>query len=271
MEQVPNFERTQFTADGKTRDVFRRGAGPAVIVIHEVPGITPQVAAFANRVADAGFTVYLPHLFGEPMKPASMGYILGTIARCCISREFRVLAAHASSPIVDWLRALAREAHARCGGPGVGAVGMCLTGNFALAMMMDAPMLAPVLSQPSLPFPITSAKKQALHVSPAELAAAHRKIDQDHARILGLRFHQDPMCPPQRFEALRQEFGDAFEGIELDPKHANPAAPRPAHSVLTNHLIDESGQPTRVALDRTIAFLREQLMTTAGGSSAPAA
>jgi dienelactone hydrolase len=269
MDQVPNFEPTRFTFDGKTHDVYRRGAGPAVIVIHEVPGITPQVAAFANRVADAGFTVYLPHLFGVPMKPVSTGYIFGTLARCCISREFHVLAANASSPIVDWLRALAREAHARCGGPGVGAVGMCLTGNFALAMMLDSPMLAPVLSQPSLPFPLTPARRRALHVSPAELAAAHRKIDQEHARILGLRFNQDPACPPQRFETLRREFGSAFEGIELDPQHANQAAPKPAHSVLTNHLIDEAGQPTRAALDRTIAFLREQLMPAKPGSPPP--
>jgi dienelactone hydrolase len=270
MNQVPDFETTQFTFDGKTRDVFRRGSGPAVIVIHEVPGITPQVAAFANRVADAGFTVYLPHLFGVPMKPVSMGYIVSTFARCCISREFRVLAEHASSPIVDWLRALATEAHSRCGGPGVGAVGMCLTGNFALAMMLNSPMLAPVLSQPSLPLPITSAKKKALHVSETELAAAHRRIDENHARILGLRFHQDPACPPQRFETLRQQFGAAFEAIEIDPRYANPNAPKPAHSVLTNHLIDEAGQPTRAALDRTIAFLCEQLMPAAPPSQAQA-
>jgi len=270
MDAVPGFETTQFTFDGKTRDVFRRGTGAAVIVIHEVPGITPQVAAFATRVADAGLTVYLPHLFGVPMKPVSMGYIIGTFARCCISREFRVLAANESSPIVDWLRALAREAHARCGGPGVGAVGMCLTGNFALAMMLDSPMLAPVLSQPSLPLPITSTRKKALHVSATELTAAHRKIEEHNARILGLRFHQDPACPPQRFETLRQEFGQAFEGIEIDPKYANPAAPKPPHSVLTNHLIDEAGQPTRAALDRTIAFLREQLMPATGASISPA-
>lgn len=271
MEQVPNFATTQFSFDGKTRNVFWRGSGPAVIVIHEIPGITPQVAAFANRVAEAGFSVYLPHLFGVPMKPVSMGYVVSTFARCCISREFHVLAAHASSPIVDWLRALAREAHAQCSGPGVGAVGMCLTGNFALAMMLDSPMLAPVLSQPSLPLPITSARKKALHVSANELAAAHRKIEEQNARILGLRFNGDPACPPNRFESLRQEFGSAFEGIEIDPKYANPAGPKPPHSVLTNHLIDEAGQPTRAALDRTIAFLREHLMMPADGASNPPA
>jgi hypothetical protein len=131
-------------------------------------------------------------------------------------------------------------------------------------------MLAPVLSQPSLPLPITSTRKKALHVSATELTAAHRKIEEHNARILGLRFHQDPACPPQRFETLRQEFGQAFEGIEIDPKYANPAAPKPPHSVLTNHLIDEAGQPTRAALDRTIAFLREQLMPATGASISPA-
>src|SRR5215813_10076667 len=208
MAPVPGFETTQFAFGGKTRDVFTRGAGPTVIVIHEVPGITPQVAAFGARVAEAGFTVYLPLLFGVPMKPLSMGYVVSTFARCCISREFRVLAANASSPIVDWLRALAAQAHSRCGGPGVGAIGMCLTGNFALAMMLDSPTLAPVLSQPSLPFPVSKAAKSALHASPREIAAAHEKIDTQGARILGLRFHGDPACPAERFQRLREEFGD---------------------------------------------------------------
>jgi len=170
-----------------------------------------------------------------------------------------MLAANQSSPIVDWLRALARDAHAQCGGPGVGAIGMCLTGNFALSMMLDAPVLAPVLSQPALPAGLTPGMRAALHASPAEIAAAHEKIEKQGARILGLRFHGDPMCPPERFKRLREEFGDAFEGIELDPAHANPLAMKPAHSVLTTHLIDAVGEPTRAALDRTLQFLAEQL------------
>jgi dienelactone hydrolase len=226
----------------------------------EIPGITPQVAGFAHKVVQAGHTVFMPLLFGEPMRPPERGYALRVIAKSCISREFRVLAANHSSPIVDWLRALARHAHAECGGRGVGAVGMCFTGNFALAMMLDAPILAPVLSQPSLPFAITKSRRDGLHVSAEELRAAHDKIDQQGARILALRFIQDPMCPGERFARLRREFGSAFEAIEIDEKYANPGFPKPAHSVLTNHLIDESGQPTRAAVDRTLAFLKEQLV-----------
>jgi dienelactone hydrolase len=260
MTDVPGFTRQVLTFDGKTKDVFWAGSGPGVIVMSEVPGITPQVAGFAQRVVDAGFTVFMPHLFGEDMRPLDRGYAIRTILRNCISREFRVLAANESSPVVDWLRALARHAHAQCGGPGVGAIGMCFTGNFALAMMLDSPMLAPVLSQPSLPFAISKSRRAALHASPAEIAAAHEKIDQHGAKILALRFVQDPMCPGERFDRLREEFGSAVETIELDERFANPRGPKPAHSVLTNHLIDEAGQPTRAALDRTLAFLREQLV-----------
>ena len=253
---VPDgFELTSVTHLGKTRDVFRAGSGPAVIVMSEIPGITPLVAQFGRRVAAAGFSVYMPHLFGETMRPMSPGYAAGVVLRACISREFRVLASHQSSPIIDWLRALANQAHQEQGGRGVGAVGMCFTGNFAIAMMLGTKLLAPVLSQPSLPF----FDKAGLHASDAEIAGAQRLIDEEGARILGLRFHGDPFCRAERFQRLRETFGDAFEAIELDPACANPAGPKPVHSVLTNHLIDEEGQPTRAALDRVLSFFAEQL------------
>jgi dienelactone hydrolase len=269
MIDVPGFDARKMEFEGAARCVYRAGVGPAVIVMSEIPGITPAVASFARRVVDAGCTVFMPLLFGEPMRPPERGYAVRTILKACISREFRVLASSESSPIVDWLRALARFAHAECGGPGVGAIGMCFTGNFALAMMLNAPVLAPVLAQPSLPFALTKSRRDGLHASAQELRAAHEKIDGQGARILALRFIQDPMCPGERFERLRKEFGSAFEAIEIDSKYANPRGPKPAHSVLTNHLIDEAGQPTRAALDRTLAFLKEQL-GTAGSIATPA-
>lgn len=252
---VTGFTANTFSHDGKTRTVYRAGSGPPVIVMSEIPGITPQVVRFAQYVVDAGFSVYMPELFGDTMRPVSIGYGLNQMFRVCISKEFHVMAARHSSPIVDWLRALANQAHNEQGGKGVGAVGMCLTGNFALAMMLDAPLLAPVLSQPSLPF----FKADGLHASDAEIAAAKQRIARDGARILGLRFTGDPYCRAQRFQKLRDTFGDAFEAIELDSSCGNPAGPPPVHSVLTNHLIDEAGQPTRQALDRVLEFLHEQL------------
>jgi len=257
---LDGFETFLFTHDGVTRTVYRRGHGPAVVVMHEIPGITPQVAEFARRVAEAGFTVYLPHLFGVPGKPISNGYLLGQMARACISREFSVLAKREASPITDWLRALCRAAHHACGGPGVGAVGMCLTGNFAIALMVDDSVMAPVLSQPSLPFGISAAHRAALHVSDEALAVAKQRAAAG-CGVLGLRFTGDPMCPAERFATLRREFGANFEGIEIDSSPGNPhGIKRMAHSVLTTDLVDTEGHPTRAALERVLGFFRQRLM-----------
>jgi dienelactone hydrolase len=257
---LDGFDQSPFTHDGVTRTVYRRGSGPGVVVMHEIPGITPQVAEFARRVADAGFTVYLPHMFGVPGKPISTGYILGEMARACISREFSVLAKRQASPITDWLRALCREAHRACGGPGVGALGMCLTGNFAIALMVDDSVMAPVLSQPSLPFPVSRAHRAAIHLSDDALALAKQRA-ANGCGVLGLRFTADPACPPERFDTLRREFGAAFEAIEIDSSPGNPhGIKRGAHSVLTTDLVDQEGHPTRAALDRVLEFFRERLM-----------
>jgi dienelactone hydrolase len=256
---IEGFEETTFTHAGETKPVLTRGEGPGVVVMHEVPGITPEVARFGRIVAERGFHVSMPVMFGTVGKPLSVGYALRGIVRSCISREFHVLASHGSSPIIDWLRALARDVHARCGGPGVGAIGMCLTGNFALAMMMEPVLLAPVLSQPSLPFPLGSERRAGLHVTSEQLACAKRRA-ADGVGVLGMRFTKDPMCPPERFETLRREFGDAFEGIEIDSSRGNPhGISRIAHSVVTNDLVDEAGHPTRDALDRVLALFEERL------------
>jgi dienelactone hydrolase len=230
-----------------------------VVVIHEIPGITPEVARFGRIVADDGFTVFLPHLFGTPGKPLSIPYALGQITRACIGREFAVLARNQSSPVTSWLRALCRHAHAECGGPGVGAIGMCLTGNFALALMVDEAVMAPVLSQPSLPFPLSAAHRSAIHLSPAELEVVRRRA-RAGCGVLGLRFSGDPMCPRARFDTLRRELGDGFEAIEIDSGPGNAhGIPRTAHSVVTTDLVDAAGHPTREALDRVLALFRQRL------------
>jgi len=258
-QPLADFDSFPFESGEATRTVYRRGKGPAVVVIHEIPGITPEVENFARIVSDDGFTVFLPRLFGTPGKPLSVGYAAGQMLRACISREFSVLAKGASSPITDWLRALCRHAHQECGGPGVGAIGMCLTGNFALSLMVDETVMAPVLSQPSLPFPVSGGHKRALHLSDADLSVV-RKRAADGCRVLGLRFTADATCPPERFERLREELGGGFEGIEIDSSPGNPHGfGRMAHSVVTTELVDEAGHPTREALDRVLGLFREKL------------
>lgn len=258
--ELPGFTLGTFAHGGTPRTVYRRGDGPAVIVIHEVPGITPKVAAFGTRVADAGFTAVLPSLFGEPGRAPTAGYGLGSMLHGCVSREFANWALSTTSTITVWLRALARAEHERCGGPGVGAVGMCFTGGFALAMMVDDELIAPVLSQPSLPFPVGRSRKRDLGISDADLATVKARA-ADGQCVLGLRFTADSFVPAERFQRLRHELGDRFLAVEIDSSPGNPHGIRKmAHSVLTEDLVDEPGHPTREALDRVLSFFRERLL-----------
>jgi dienelactone hydrolase len=258
---LAGFDETAFTYEGKTRTVYRTGTGPAVIVIHEMPGITPPVADFGRRVADAGFTAVLPVLFGEAGKPLNAGYAARGLAWGCVSKEFSALATGATSPITVWVRALGARMHEECGGPGIGAVGMCFTGGFALAMMVDDRLLAPVLSQPSLPLGLTARHRADIGISPEDLARVKERAAAGTC-VLGLRFTADRMVPAARFDTLRRELGDAFIAVEIDSSPGNPwGIKRIAHSVLTNDFVDEPGHPTRLALDRVLGFFSEQLLS----------
>ena len=235
-----------FTAAGITHDVYRRGSGPGVVVVHEVPGITPAVARFANEVVDAGFTVALPSLVGTPGRPLSTGYMMRSMSAMCVAREFSAWATGRTAPVIAWLRALAGNLHDSAGGPGVGAVGMCFSGGFALGMMIDDRMLAPVLSQPSLPIALGRARGADLHLSADDLATVVERASEG-CQVLGLRYADDGLVGT-RFDTLRSVLGDAFIAVEL------PNTSRRDHSVLTEQRDDAS-------VGRVLAFLRDKLLT----------
>lgn len=256
-DPLTDFSTRAFSAEGRTRQVFERGGGPPVVVIHEMPGITPEVARFARRLAAAGFRAVLPSLFGDPGRPMTPGYVARQLAWGCVHAEFAALRAGRTSRVTGWLRALAADV--ATGGTGVGVVGMCFTGGFGLAMLLERCVTAPVLSQPSLPLPVTPGCRRDLGLAPADLAAVRARAASG-VEVLGLRFTHDPLVPAARFERLRTELGDAFSAVEIDSGPGNPwGIPRRAHSVLTFELVDEEGHPTREALDRVLAFLTERL------------
>ncbi|CAN5738211.1 dienelactone hydrolase family protein [soil metagenome] len=262
MAVLGDYEQVTFSHEGKVRDVYRRGTGPAVLVIAEMPGITPRVIGFAERIVDIGCTAVLPHLFGVPGQRPSPIAEARSILPACVSREFAAWATGRTSPIVEWCKALARDEHERCGGPGVGVVGMCFTGGFALGMLVDESVVVPVLSQPSLPLGITKKAKASLHLSPDDLEAVkQRLVDDPELCVLGLRFSHDPLAPADRFARLREELGDRFVGVEIDSSKGNPHGnPRMAHSVLTEHLVDEPGHPTHDALNQVLDLFRRRLL-----------
>ena len=259
-DPLDDYQCESMTFDDRAKDVYSKGSGPAVVIMTEIPGITPEVADFGRRVADAGFTVFLPDLFGTPGKPFSNGYAVRSIARACVSREFVAFAKAKSSPVTTWLRELIAEAHQRCGGEGVGLVGMCFTGGFALALAVDPLVKVPVMSQPSLPFGLTKAHRQDLGLSDDELAVVQERVATDDLCVIGLRFSEDPMVPRERFVRLRAELGDGFLGVEIDNSPPNPYDfPKNAHSVLTTEYRDDPDVPTKVANDLVIQHFLEKL------------
>jgi dienelactone hydrolase len=261
-DPLDDFEPRAITLDGVTKTVHVAGNGPAVIVMTEMPGISPHVARFARWVRDAGFTVYMPSLFGRDGAVPRAEEGVAVFQRACVSAEFRAFAADEASPVTQWLRALARLAHGECGGPGVGAIGMCFTGNFALSMMLESSVLAPVLSQPSLPMEAPAA----IGIAKADLAAVRERLEREDLTVLAYRFEGDKWCRAERFAAYAEALGERFVARVL-PDSAAHRDPPPffkhvvasPHSVVTAHLIDEAGQPTIAARDEILGFFAQRL------------
>ena len=241
MTLLDGWTHGRHTAQGSTHPTYRKGSGPGVIVIHEIPGITPEVIGFAEEVVAAGYTVVLPHLFGTPEAPMSTANVARAMRQVCVSKEFTKLSTGETSPIAVWLRSLARELHGELGGTGVGALGMCFTGGFALAMMVDPAVAAPVVAQPSTPFAIGRKRAADLNLSPADLAAVKDRA-AGGCEVLGLRYRKDPAVGT-RFDTLTRELGGSFIRVEFEGK---------GHSTLTAHRQQEG-------VDRVLAFFADKL------------
>jgi dienelactone hydrolase len=243
MDALESWTRTDVTLEGETREVYRKGSGRGVIIIHEFPGIEQSLIDFAQEVVDEGFTVLLPRLFGTPGAGFSFANIAGDVAQFCVRREFSVFARGKTSPVAVWLRALARRLHDDVGGDGIGVIGMCFTGGFALAMMAGAPVIAPVIAEPSLPAGVglprnAKARGADLGLSPSDLDA----VRSSGCEVLGLHYRADP-ATGTRFDSLRRELGDRFLAVEFEGR---------GHSVLTADRREYGVDEVLDFLDRTL-------------------
>lgn len=262
-DELDDFTRRAVAIDGVERTVYVAGDGPAVIVMAEMPGISPALVRFARWVRAAGFTVFLPSLFGRDGAYPEAASGLAVLRRACVAQEFRALGGGQSSPVTSWLRGLARVAHGECGGPGVGAIGMCFTGNFALSMMLEPAVRAPVLCQPSLPMDDPAG----LEIAPDELAQVRARLEGEDLTVRAYRFAGDRFCTARRFAAYAEALGPRFVATVVPDAAAHPAPPPffaqvvgCPHSVVTAHLIDQAGQPTIAARDEILAFFAARLL-----------
>jgi dienelactone hydrolase len=252
--------KSPFTGAGFTYDVYEKGSGPGVVLIPELPGMTPEVIGLAQFLVDSGFTVAVPSPFGTPEREATAGYTMRTLARLCVSAEFRAFALNAHRPITDFLRAVAADLATRTPGAGVGVIGMCFTGGFALATAVEGAVLASVLSQPAVPFPTSRARRLDPGASAEEMDALAARTANDGLCLLGLRFSEDASAPRSRFATIKDKLGDAFEVIELDSSAGNPGGyAKGAHSVLTSEVRETPPNSAYDTRAHMVEFLRRNI------------
>jgi len=245
---------------GHTRTVLRRGAGPGVIVAHEVPGITPPVLALGERLVDDGFTVVMPVFFGRPGEPRSRLAEVRSLAQALRSRQFSTLRPGRTSPVTIWLRALAGSLHAELGGPGVGVVGLCISGSLALTVATDEAVVASVMSEPCVPLAVTPWQRRDLGVSPADLARVKERVASGRLEILGLHYSADWLAPATRFATATRQFGAGFRTITVaSGRHSRPSIPRCAHSVMTLDPALAAAEGAQARLDEVTGEVRRFL------------
>jgi dienelactone hydrolase len=254
--QLSAYQKSVFSAEtreGKfiSHDVYARGSGSPVVLIQELPGIGQETLRLADKLIDAGHEVVMPHLFG-PLGKISIG---GNLARVmCMRKEFRLMATDASSPVADWLRLLCRQVRDTRGVDGVGVIGMCLTGNFAITLIGDDSVLAAggVTTRHAL-----LQSKGALHMSSQEIASSREALETKGAMRV-LRFEDDPLSTVEKSECIHRTFNDdAHERVR------EIVLPGKGHSVLTLDFVDEAGHPTHEALQNVLDYFAAKLRTLA--------
>ena len=239
---------------------LERGDGPGVIVLHEFPGITPEVLAFSNHLVAKDFTVVMPSFFGTPGTRPTLGETFAIGVSLCVSSEFHAFAFNKQRPVTTFLHALADDLAARTTGRGVGVIGMCFTGGFALATTVASDRVrATVVSQPSIPLPIGAGRSNP-GISKAELDRLARRTCEDGPCVLGLRFSRDPISPAGRFKTLEDRLKGAFRAFEIESgRDRKPGVRRCAHSVLTTELRENPPNEAYQKREQVVEFLTKRL------------
>lgn len=252
------FRHDSFTHEGRSHDLYAGGAGPTVILIHELGGLDVTTLDIADHLCTAGFRVVLPVLVGRARREGTAGSAALNWIRICISREVHVFLTGRTSPVAVWLRALCqreRGAH-----PGVGVVGMCFSGGFALAAAVDESVLAAVASQPALPWPLLPGAGRDLGLSPRDVACVRSRFADGTLGVMAARYTLDTKAARERIQRYKTEFGT---DVVIEPIGTE-------HSVLARAAHPTTPDPAAVpALEATLELLRSRLLGSPGSPALP--
>jgi dienelactone hydrolase len=257
---MEGFDAYDFTASDLRHRVFSVGDGAPVLLLHELPGLAQPAIHMAFRLAGDGFQVHMPHLFGELQRYAP----LRNYRALCISKEFARLRAGEDAPVVAWLKALVAEMCRRSGSERAGAIGMCVTGAFAIPLILAPNVRAAVAAQPAIPISFAhflfgtgaDGKGRQLNVSEQELERAAERSRTAKIPLLAMRFLADRVCPHARMSRLRESFQEQVEIHELDAP--SRIFRRKPHAVLTEEF-DKGVESARLAYQRLTGFLHQHL------------
>ena len=268
---IERFEQFSFASGRCAHPVYYAGHfhAPPLLVLPEIAGFSPGLRMFAERLIEARFRVYVPWLFG----PFGRRAPLRNGARLCVSREFANLRAGVSSPITAWLRALTAHISEHTGDVQIGVIGMCLTGAFAIPLVIDPRVAAAVAAQPSVPlsplfvaFGIGGERRLSqLNVSDGEIAEARARLNAGEAHLLAIRCRPDRICPRAKIDRLEREFPVGLtvrEYAEADQR--NRLGERP-HATFTREYRIAQDAPadhhSRRAFADMVAFFDRHLRT----------
>ena len=203
--------------------VSQNGTRP-LIILHELPGMSPSFIKYCSEMADKGFKVYMPLMFKSPntqMSNLQTGLF-------CLTWEFKKLFRARGSerharPFTAWLIELVDFVGANNPDAKIGVVGMCLTGSFAIAAIAAPNVNAAVVCQPSHPF--------FFGIKTLGLSNSQRTNAADRAQTLtrpcakGYRFKDDHISRESHMSAVQDLMRDTFE--------RHPDLPGKNHSTLT--------------------------------------
>lgn len=245
--QLP--EPSSMEYDGITHNYYRLGSGAPIVLMHELPGMTAQFIKLALRISEC-FTVYVPHFFGPLGKHDSLAGF-----RFCLRGELQCFARNRPSPLADWLRALCRRAHEEGNGFGVGVIGLCLTGNIVISLMVEPVVRVPVMCEPAMPF----LHKNSLGVPDEDLRAAAGR--REVFPLLAYRFDTDKICPVEKFHALHNAFGENVRLTTIATGERPYFIPNGSHPVLTGGYKGEEdpNHPVQHVIDEILLQMRRRL------------